>query len=107
MDIDRVGPRQNDPAVSGQYAARRAERVANDSQAKTDPSQVGASSTGDTVEISSESRTLSRARQAVDAAPDVRADKVAAIKKRIEDGTYSVSPEALANKLLGGSDASS
>jgi negative regulator of flagellin synthesis FlgM len=106
MDIDRVGPRQNDPAISGQYATRRTDRVANDGQSAADPNQVGSSSTGDTVEISAESRTLSRARQAVDSAPDVRADKVAEIKKRIEDGTYSVSPEALANKLLGGSGES-
>lgn len=106
MDIDRIGQRQNDPAVSGQYATRRTDRIANDGQSKTDPSQVGTSSSGDSVEISAESRTLSRARQAVDSAPDVRADKVAEIKKRIEDGTYSVSPEALAQKLLGGSGES-
>ena len=62
------------------------------------------SSSSDSLEISDRSRELARARQAVDAAPDVRADKVAEIKKRIEDGTYSVSPELLARKLIEGSD---
>lgn len=103
MDIERINQRHNDPAVAGQAAARRTERAAGESQPKADPERVRSSS--DSVEISERSRELARARQAVDAAPDVRADKVAAIKKSIEDGTYSVSPEMLAQKLLGEIDA--
>jgi negative regulator of flagellin synthesis FlgM len=103
MELERINHRQNDPAVTGQSAARRAERAPHESQPKADPQGVRSSS--DTVEISSQARELARARQAVDAAPDVRADKVAQIKQRIEDGTYSVSPELLAQKLLEGSDA--
>ena len=103
MDIERISQRQTDPAaIAGQAAARRAERANQDSQAKTDPQSVRGPS--DTVEISSRSRELARARQAVDATPDVRADKVAEIRKRIEDGTYSVPPELLARKMLEGSD---
>lgn len=104
MDIERISQRQSDPAISGQAAARRAERAAGEPQPKADPERVRQPS--DTVEISDRSRELARARQAVDAAPDVRADKVAEIKKRIEDGTYSVSPHLLAQKLLDGSDGS-
>ena len=105
MDIERISQRQTDPAeIAGQAAARRAERANSDSQLKGDPQNVRSSS--DTVEISDRSRELARARQAVDAAPDVRADRVAELKKRIEDGTYSVSPELLARKLLEGSDVS-
>lgn len=104
MDIERISQRQTDPAeIAGQAAARRAERANNQAQTKTDPQNVRSSS--DSLEISDRSRELARARQAVDAAPDVRADRVAEIKKRIEDGTYSVSPELLARKLLEGSDA--
>lgn len=104
MDIERISQRQTDPAeIAGQAAARRAERANNQAQAKTDPQNVRSSS--DSLEISDRSRELARARQAVDAAPDVRADRVAEIKQRIEDGTYSVSPELLARKLLEGSDA--
>ena len=103
MGIDRINQHQNDPAVTGPSASRRSERSA-ENQPK-DQERVRPAS--DSVEISDLSRELSKARQAVDAAPDVRADKVAAIKKRIEDGTYSVSPELLARKLLEGSDAQS
>jgi negative regulator of flagellin synthesis FlgM len=98
MDIERISQRQTDPAVSGQAAARRAERTGNDSQVQANSPSVRSSS--DSVEISDRSRELARARQAVDAALDVRADKVAEIRQRIEDGTYAVSPELLAQKLL-------
>jgi flagellar biosynthesis anti-sigma factor FlgM len=105
MGIDRINQRQNDPTVTGPAASRRSERAAGENQPKPDQERVRPAS--DSVEISDLSRELSRARQAVDAAPDVRADKVAAIKKRIEDGTYSVSPELLARKLLESSDGQS
>jgi negative regulator of flagellin synthesis FlgM len=101
MDIERINQRQSDPSVNGHLAARRAERAANET-AKADTERVRPAS--DSVEISEQSRQLARARQAVDESPEVRADKVADIKKRIEDGTYSVSPQVLARKLMEGSD---
>jgi flagellar biosynthesis anti-sigma factor FlgM len=102
MDINSINHRQNDPAINGQLAARRAEKAANEVQLKPDAGRFPS----DTLEISDGARELARARQAVDAAPDVRADKVADIKKRIEDGTYTVSPHLLAQKILDGSDGS-
>jgi negative regulator of flagellin synthesis FlgM len=102
MEIERISQRQNDQAVTGPSAARRAERSSNDIQPKADPERVRSAS--DTVEISDRARELARARQAVDEAPEVRGEKVAEIKKRIEDGTYSVSPRLLAQKLLEQSD---
>jgi negative regulator of flagellin synthesis FlgM len=97
MGIERINHRQNDPAISGQSAVRRTDRTSGETQQKPD---AGVRPASDTVEISDQARELARARQAVDAAPDVRTDKVASIKKRISDGTYSVSPELLARKLL-------
>ncbi|MCC6177613.1 MAG: flagellar biosynthesis anti-sigma factor FlgM [Chloroflexi bacterium] len=101
MDIERLSQRQNEPSVGEQSAARWAGRPANQ------PPKADAERTrfpSDTLEISDRSRELARARQAVDAAPDVRTEKVEAIKKRIEDGTYTVSPQLLARKLLEGTD---
>jgi negative regulator of flagellin synthesis FlgM len=100
MDIERVSQRQIDPAVTGLGSARRAERTGNESGVKADQQGVQPAAS-DTVEISSHARDLTRARQAVDDVPDVRADRVAQIKKSIEDGTYSVSPALLAKKMLG------
>lgn len=56
----------------------------------------------DTCEISKEAMELYEfAKQAVDSAPDIREDKVEDIKNRLDNGTYDVSVEALANKIIG------
>ena len=57
-------------------------------------------SSTDKVEISNFGRELQVAKQAVAAAPDVRADRVSELKERIKNGTYNVSGESFAEKLL-------
>ena len=103
MDIERINQHQNDPAGQRPGWPR-----GGPSEPRTRPRRRRTRSACARRPTRWRSRTARaswrRARQAVDAAPDVRADKVAAIKKRIEDGTYSVSPELLARKLLEGSD---
>lgn len=54
----------------------------------------------DKLEISSMGKDLQVAKQAVKDAPDVRMEKIADIKARMEQGTYYVSAEELADKLL-------
>lgn len=54
----------------------------------------------DAVEISNLGRDIQVAKQAVANTPDVREDLVASIKEQVKAGTYSVSAEQLANKLL-------
>ncbi|SFQ50160.1 anti-sigma-28 factor, FlgM family [Butyrivibrio proteoclasticus] len=54
----------------------------------------------DTVSFSSIGKDIQVAKQAVNAAPDVREDKVKALKAAIKNGTYDVSGEAFADKLL-------
>ena len=98
MGIDRINQRTYDPAITGQPAVRRTDRAA-------EAQKPNVQAPSDSVEISDEARELAKARQAVDDAPEIRAEKVAAIKKSIQDGTYSVSPELLARKLLESSDA--
>jgi negative regulator of flagellin synthesis FlgM len=53
----------------------------------------------DSVEISDAARALTSASRAVAAAPDVREDRVAAIKASLADGTYSVDSRVLAQKM--------
>lgn len=53
----------------------------------------------DKVEISQFGKDYQIAKQAVAAAPDVRADKVADIKAKINAGSYEVSSEDFAAKL--------
>ncbi len=60
--------------------------------------------TADSVSLSDNARSMSTARTAVHNAPDVREQKVANIKQQLTDGTYQVSAQALAKKLLTSSD---
>ena len=54
----------------------------------------------DRVEISQAGRDIQIAKKAVSEVPDVRQDKIDSIKARLEDGTYNVTDEALAEKML-------
>jgi flagellar biosynthesis anti-sigma factor FlgM len=53
-----------------------------------------------TVQLSSRSRELHSAMAAVQAAPDVRSDKVADVKRRLDNGTYVVDPTRIARGIL-------
>jgi negative regulator of flagellin synthesis FlgM len=68
-------------------------------ESETEPA-ADAAHTAERIEVSERDRELARAQRAVGAAPDVRADKIAELKEQIEDGTYDVPAEALADKLL-------
>ena len=54
----------------------------------------------DQVEISSIGYDYQIAKQAVAEASDIREDKVAALSAKVKSGTYDVSNEAFAEKLL-------
>lgn len=54
----------------------------------------------DHVEISRTGKDYQVAKQAIAHVEDVRMDKVNDIKRRMESGTYSVSGEEVANKLV-------
>lgn len=54
----------------------------------------------DKLEISQFGKDINTAKVAVQETSDIREDKVEAIKKQMAEGTYSVSTEALADKLV-------
>jgi flagellar biosynthesis anti-sigma factor FlgM len=61
--------------------------------------------TADSVSLSDSARSMATARTAVQNAPDVRQQKVADIKQQLTDGTYQVSAQTLARKLLASAGA--
>ena len=54
----------------------------------------------DTVEISDTAKRIQEAKKQLDAIPDVREDKVAELKNKIESGTYEIDTEKVAGKML-------
>lgn len=53
------------------------------------------------VDLSTLAKDIQQAKKALSEVPDVREDKVQEIKNRIEKGTYNVSGEAIAGKMVG------
>jgi len=54
----------------------------------------------DRVDLSPSSRMIKKIEEVAHSAPDTRADKVAALKKKVESGTYQVNSDELAVKML-------
>ena len=72
----------------------------------TDETNTGAAATSETpaatVTLSAAAQDISRAKQAVAAAPDTRDALVASIKARVDAGTYNVSGSDIADRMLSG-----
>ncbi|MEX0781798.1 MAG: flagellar biosynthesis anti-sigma factor FlgM [Dehalococcoidia bacterium] len=54
----------------------------------------------DQARVSESARELARAHGAVEASPEVRAERVAQLKAQIADGNYNPDPKEVAKKLL-------
>jgi negative regulator of flagellin synthesis FlgM len=93
---------QSDPTtaaaqVGGTSSASAASRPAT---ANTVTTGTTGSREAATVELSTRSRELHEALRAAKAAPDVRADVVADVKARIDNGTYNVDATSIAHRML-------
>lgn len=67
--------------------------------AKAAKAQEGAGPAA-TVSLSSRGREIQSAMAQANAAPDVRADKVAEVKSRLQSGTYVIDPTRIARGIL-------
>lgn len=65
-------------------------------KAQAAPATAQADSTG----ISESARELSRAHEAVQASPEIRAERVKALKHQIANGQYNPDPREVAKKIL-------
>ena len=76
--------------VQQMYSAKKAANVKSKSNV----------SRSDQVQISSIGKDIQNAKQAVAGASDIREDVIAPIKAKIQAGTYEVSAESCADKLM-------
>lgn len=69
--------------------------------ARNQPAEIKKETPEDKVSLSSSAQDMKTTREAVAAAPDIRQDKVNEIKTAVENGTYQINAEKIANKMLG------
>ncbi|NPB10049.1 MAG: flagellar biosynthesis anti-sigma factor FlgM [Thermodesulfobacteria bacterium] len=81
QNTEQVKQSQNETAKSGAQVQERAQNR-------------------DRVELSSTAREMKKIESVLETTPDVRADKVKAIKEQIEAGTYKVDSKKVANAML-------
>jgi flagellar biosynthesis anti-sigma factor FlgM len=92
---------QNPPSTTHSIEQAKTKPVqpkSRDGIASDEASSIGKQ--GARVEISDEARLMQQATDLAKAAPDVRADRVAALKKSVQEGTYRVDAHKIADKLV-------
>lgn len=67
---------------------------------KTAPADAVLPQKADKVELSSDAELVSAAQQAIANTPDIREEKVEALRRQIADGSYKVPAEQVAEKML-------
>ncbi len=67
---------------------------------KTAPTASETNVTSDQVSFSSDVEVITAARKAIAETPEIRQDRVEALRREIQAGTYEISPEKIADKIL-------
>lgn len=93
MKIDNV----NINNVMSAYQNDPLTRTKGDAAQQTDKTQVGQC---DRVELSTRKAEIDKLKKTAEAMPDVRSEKVAALKQQVSDGTYRVDGVKVAEKML-------
>jgi negative regulator of flagellin synthesis FlgM len=93
----KISDLKNDQAVS---IINQGNKSAPAEKAQGLQEGVKAGIAGDKVEISSQSRDLKKIHDVLAQTPDMRSEKVAALKKAVAEGRYQVSAENIAAKMI-------
>lgn len=81
------------------HAARVQRGQADQSRTPRTPGRLD-EGLGTDVQVSDQGRAIARAKALAGAVPDVRADRVAAIRQQIENGTYQVDSREIASRMF-------
>lgn len=88
--LSLVSQQRKEAVETGEEGARKATAATNEDSAKR----------GDKVVLSLTNERVDRVTASLEQIPDIRWDKVAEIKSRIDSGTYEVSGRQVAEKML-------
>lgn len=98
VDLNGIGPGQvNNPRTTADKSSG-----SQNSQAPTGEQSKaqGAAARGDNVSLSNQAKNLKQLEQKLGEAPEMDDDRIAEIRSALEDGTYKVDAEKLAQKML-------
>ena len=83
----------------GPYDQTKIDKATEDS-ARARKEQAAAKAAGDRISLSDEAKLRTEALGAAQAAPDVRRERVAAIKAQVESGEYQINTRKIAQKMV-------
>ena len=86
--------------LKGPYAGEAKGLEQDKSQKVQSGQEESSASAGDKVQLSEQAKEKAYARDIVNSTPEIRAEKVADIKARVEAGTYDVNATAVADKFI-------
>jgi flagellar biosynthesis anti-sigma factor FlgM len=99
MELSKINANQVGAAqVTEQSKLQKKNVDSEDASAKKSVSQ-----SGDRVEISSDASVLAQGLETIRNSDDVRADRVAELKRAIQSGTYKADSKQIADKMLNSS----
>lgn len=87
--------------ASGVYQRQvaQAQAAANEGARRTPQAGGAAARRTDQVSLSASAQSFARVMEAVQGGPDVRSERVAAVRARIADGTYGIDAHLIAQRL--------
>lgn len=82
-------------------AGKKTEKIKNNPyDSKVGADSVSKRSDSTNTEISTKARDLAKAKQVATEAPDVRESRIAELREKIQNKTYNVSADAIADRLV-------
>lgn len=98
MDIKKILGGANPYVQSKVEKGESSEATAKTGKAKAKAKSQ--SSAGDRVSVSSDAKLVAEAAKAAQEAPDVRVDKVEALRAQVQSGSYNPDPQRIAEKMV-------
>src|ERR1700737_2701696 len=100
MRVSQSGSNPQTSEVAGKVKVTQANTKKGEKAAEA-PSNAPVSASGDAkTEISAKGKEFAKAKAVANDAPDVREEKIAALKARIADGKYKVDADAIADRMI-------
>jgi negative regulator of flagellin synthesis FlgM len=86
--------------INEHQSVRNIVNISKNSAAQSSAQKFPPAPPGDRVSLSPQARELMKAQQALANLPDIREDKVAELKARIDEGRYRIDKEGIAEKMI-------